>query len=158
MAISLTVVGIPAWSWKRRLLLFAKKHPNLVEIKTEGVCHECSRHLQLLKYFDGGEIRIDQSEYFKYQRKNKKSKKAVYSKIRKFKELYEKAKKGDVGYPVITDDGCRLDGSHRCAIAVHLSEPILLVNMVSYEDRFKASHCKKIRNQVRDYRKKAYNL
>jgi len=159
MAILLVVIGIPAWSWKSKLLLYAKKNPNLVKVKTKGICHECSRHLELLEYFDENRDTFSQSEYFRYQRKNNKNKKTIMRKIANFRKLYEKVKRGDnVGYPVITDDGCRLDGSHRCAIAVHRLEPTISVNMVSYESKFSSKQSQEIRDQVQKYRKQVYQL
>jgi len=159
MAVSMTVIGIPSWPWKAKLLRFAQKHQNLVEVKTAGMCYECSRHMELLKLFDEGKKDFGQSEYFMYQRQNKKSKKNILEKIKKFQSLYRKIKCGKhTGYPVVTDDGCRLDGSHRCSVMVHLSRPVMLVNMVSYESIFDVNRSNKIRNQVKQYRMQMYGL
>jgi len=59
------VIGIPSWWWKHRALKFAKRHPNVVSVKTEGICYECSRHLDLLSLFDVVGANLNKTEYFR---------------------------------------------------------------------------------------------
>ena len=60
--------------------------------------------------------------------------------------------------PIVTDDGCRLDGSHRLSILAHLEIKKVDLNVARYEDIFKEKKIQKIREQVIAYRKETYGL
>lgn len=160
MKVESVVIGIPDWSWKKRLLTHAKRHPRLVEVKVKDLCYECSRHMSVLEIFNGtSNKKYKDTEYYEYQRKNKKSRSVIIKKIKRFQALYDSVKKDGVKVaPVITDDGCRLDGSHRCSIMSILNNNVSIINVVRYEDIFSKDKSEKIRNQVKKYRKRVYSL
>jgi len=154
------VIGIPAWDWKKSLLNHAQKKPRWHGMIITDYCHECSRHFELLKLFDKktkGEWK--NSQYYKYQKEQGKKKKGILQKIQAFEKLYKSvASKGCKEPPVVTDDGCRLNGSHRLAILIHLSETYATVNIAVYEDIFDDKKAKEIRRNVKRYREEVYGL
>jgi hypothetical protein len=157
------VIGIPNWKWKPKLLKWAIDHPNLIERSVEGLCHECSRHLELLKMFDNNDTSYKHTEYYRYQKNKPKVasryKEDILAKIKRFKGLYEEMKQGQmVSPPVITDDGCRLDGSHRCAIMQHMGGETVLINTVRYEDIYDAETATEIRRSNKVYRQSIYGI
>lgn len=155
----LKIIGIPGWSWKFTLLKYAKRHKNIQKWETSSLCYECSRHIELLRGFDEKKEDFARTEYYRYQIKNKKNRKSILHKIDRFKKLYRSIKKeGIINLPIITDDGCRLDGSHRCAILVHLGQKISLINIVKYEDVYSEDKSREIRKSVQNYRLSVYGL
>lgn len=154
------VIGIPAWEWKKQLLEHAEKHPNIIEMPTLDLCVECSRHFEVLTAFDEGVEDFGKTEYFRYQVSRRKPIKGIVEKIDVFKHLYENIKRDGcyLEYPVITDDGCRLDGSHRLAIAKHLEWETAPVNVARYESIMSREKASEVRYQVKLYRRDVYGL
>tara|TARA_Y100000034_G_C6814435_1_gene366260 strand:+ start:539 stop:1015 length:477 start_codon:yes stop_codon:yes gene_type:complete len=153
------VIGIPVWRWKKQALAYARKNPRIIEESADGLCHECHRHMELLSRFDDDNNCYSLTEYFRYKLSVGKKVDGIIKSINRFYKLYESIKEsGKIDPPIITDDGCRLDGSHRTAIANHLGWDKLNVNVLVYEDLFDSDKAKKIREQVRQYRKKEYEL
>ena len=160
MDVSTPVIGIPAWDWKKPLLQYAQANPRLHGMIIGQYCHECSRHFELLKMFDEkAEDKWEESEYYIYQKKQGKKKNGIIKKIKSFKKLYKSiASKGCKEPPVVTDDGCRLNGSHRLAILIHLSETYATINVAVYEDIFDDKKSREIRENVKRYRKEVYDI
>lgn len=153
------VIGIPKWWWKSKVLRFAKANPYIITANTGGLGYECSRHLELLSLFDDGITDYQQTEYFRYHRGNKKNNKSINRKIEKFKNLYNDIKdKGCLVPPVITDDGCRIDGSHRIAILIHLGIKETAINLVKYENVFDRKRAIEIREDNIKYRQNHYGF
>ena len=155
------VIGIPSWKWKKKLCRYARKHPHIVKFPiSKKLCHENSRHFEILHLFDDGCTDFSDTEYYKFNIENGKSKKDIRAKIQLFKDLYQSIchKYKEKNPPIITDDGCRLDGSHRLSILVHLGVKYADLNIVSYEYLFSKNKSIEIRKQVREYRKRIYNL
>ncbi|MHA1469629.1 MAG: hypothetical protein ACTSSP_03585 [Candidatus Asgardarchaeia archaeon] len=163
MNIKTPVIGLPSSPWQKKAFKFAKKHPNLVKANISDFCYECSRHRELLYLFDGHVSNFEQSEYWNYY-KGKKPENAVISKISYYKKRYEDIRR--YGYKsfdngssiIITDDGCRIDGSHRLSILLHLNILETEVNLFIYEKLFSEKESKRIRKANLDYRLKTYNL
>ena len=160
--LKLPVIGIPSWKWKRKLRRLAENDPSIITVPVVAdLCYETSRHFQLLKYFDDHNTKYAETEYYKFNKENEKDKKYIAKKILGFKNLYISIK-GDgyknITYPILTDDGCRLDGSHRLSILVHLGIESVDLNIVRYEDFFSKEKSASIRQNVIGYRKKVYNL
>jgi hypothetical protein len=158
------VIGIPSSPWQKKAWKYAKKNPNFVKVDVKDFCYECSRHRELLSLIDEECEDFTSSEYWRYY-KGKKSKEAVLFKIEKYKETYKGIRKN--GYIsagkgnssiIVTDDGCRLDGSHRAAILLHLNIPEAEINIFIYERCFSKEESKRLRKQNKIYRKKIYNL
>jgi hypothetical protein len=156
------VIGIPNYWWKKRAVKFAKNNPNLVQIINRDLCYECDRHKELLDYFDSGNTNYKGTKYWDYY-SGKKNSSVINRKIKRYKKLYNSIK--EHGYNgtgaisiVITDDGCRLDGSHRLTILLHLKILEISVNVVSYEDIFSAKKSKEIRRLNKQYRQEIYGL
>ena len=158
----LTVIGIPSWPWKKKMLKYALSHPRIIEIPTkEKLCFECSRHFELLTKFDNNSSDYKNSEYWEFCSNNKKKRKGkdIVKKINRFFELYNITKeRGYVDPPVITEDGCRLDGSHRMAMAIHLNFESIKVNLAKYGDLFSSKESKSIKWDNWEYRKKVYSI
>ncbi len=163
MNVKTPVIGIPHYWWHKKVFKYAKKNPNLIEMDTKDLCYECHRHLKLLKYIDGGYKSFRNSEYWMYYQ-GKKNAIVINNKINRYKKLYDKIKKyGYVPFEntssiIITDDGCRIDGSHRLAILQHIRIEKVMVNVFSYEDVFTAKESRVIRTINECYRKETYNL
>lgn len=158
---NIIVIGIPSWKWKKKLCRYARKHLHIVRFPiSKKLCHENSRHFEVLQLFDNGCIDFSDTEYYKFNIENGKSKKDVVSKIQSFEELYKSicSKYKEKSPPIITDDGCRLDGSHRLSILVHLGVEYADLNVVSYEYLFSKDKSMEIRKQVKEYRKQVYGL
>tara|TARA_Y100000034_G_scaffold117577_1_gene157207 strand:- start:1309 stop:1782 length:474 start_codon:yes stop_codon:yes gene_type:complete len=152
------IIGIPKWNWKKKVTQFAESHPNIEEIDITGTCHECTRHLEMLEVFDSKSDRKD-TEYYRYYRRQDKPRKIIFRKMDKFKRLYKDIRRnGCHTPPVVTDDGCRLNGSHRLAILMHLKHEICKLNIVSYEQVFNDKRSKEIREHVKQYRAMVYDL
>ena len=164
MIIKTPVIGIPSSPWQKKSWKFAKKHPNFVKVNVKDFCYECSRHRELLSLIDEGCKDFTHSEYWRYY-KGKKSPETVLFKIAKYKETYRSirengyiaAGKGNSSI-IVTDDGCRLDGSHRTAVLLHLNILEVKINLFIYERLFSAEEAKRLRKQNKIYRKKVYNL
>lgn len=163
MKVKTPVIGIPNYWWKKKAVKFSKKRPNLVQIQNKDLCHECDRHRELLEYFDSGNTNYKETKYWDYYN-GKKHRLVINKKIKRYRKLYRSIK--DNGYDkdasslsiVITDDGCRLDGSHRLTILSHLEVPEITVNVFSYESVFSESDSRAIRSVNETYRKNKYNL
>ena len=152
------IIGIPKWDWKKKVTHFAERHPNVKDIAIEGTCHECSRHLGLLKAFDSG-FDVIKTEYYDYYKRQNRKHKSIIKRTEEFRKLYNAIKgEGCRVPPIVTDDGCRLNGSHRLAILLHIGYIMCKLNIVSYERIFNAKKSNKIREFVREYRKRVYGL
>jgi len=60
--------------------------------------------------------------------------------------------------PVVTEDGCRIDGSHRASIIVHLGEEYMDVNLVRYDRVFPKIDVLKILSSNKKYRQNYYKF
>jgi len=124
------------------------------------MCYECSRHFEILKMFDNEEKNFMDSEYYQFYAQRDKDHQYIVSRVNAFYGLYlsVKNKYKEKKPPIITDDGCRLDGSHRMSILVHLGSKWISLNVARYKDIFKKKKIKKIREQVIAYRNEVYGL
>jgi len=164
MSILTPVIGIPSYSWKKKAVKYARNSPHIVKLEVRDLCYECDRHRELLKMFDDGKIDYENSDYFKYSiEKSKKTKEVALKKIGKYKKLYFSIKKGDYScpqnrLPIITEDGCRLDGSHKLSILEYISCRKIDVNVVFYNKIFSKKEREKIMRDNLIFRKENYNL
>jgi len=160
MIVQIPVIGIPNWQWKKDLIELAERKPNIHTLDIRDFCHECSRHKSMLEFFDGGNNGVlENNKYYIYHRKLGRDPPAIGKRMRKFQKLYQSIKKkGCQVPPIITADGCRLNGSHRIAILNHLGVKQSHVNVVCYEDHYTQKKSQKIRKQVVQYRKEVYGL
>jgi len=153
------VIGIPKWDWKSPLLKHAIKNGTSVSIENIDLCYELKRHLEILNMFDENIKDFSDSNYYKYQNLNGKPHKEVMFKIELFKSLYAGIKKeGMRNAAVVTEDGCRLDGSHRLSISQHLGIPHVNVIIARYEECFKPEKVKRIMKNVEEYRSIVYGF
>ena len=160
MRVVTPVIGIPNSSWKKKAVKFAKNNTNIVTIEVKDLCYQCSRHKDLIKMFDKRDTDYENSSYFKH---SKKITKVTISKINAYKDMYFRIKNGDYDcpddkLPIITEDGCRLDGSHRLSILEHIGETKTEVNFLYYNSLFSKKERRKIFKENVSYRKKEYNL
>jgi len=158
ISINTPVIGIPNWWWKKKAVRAMVDKPNIHVVSIKDFCHECSRHFELLSLFDSGDSDFVNTEYYQYQIKSKKDVIAI-EKIRSFKKLYKNIL--DVGCnipPIVTQDGCRIDGSHRMSILLHIGMGECKINVAQYNLLFSNKECQDIRKQVSEYRKRAYGF
>ncbi len=165
MRIKIPAIGIPHYWWNKRACKYAKKYPNLVKMAVSDLVFGCNPHINFLKYIDDLSKNVKESEYWEYQKRNKKEE-VIWNKIKKYKQTYRSIK--DNGFNalgdkynssiIVTDDGCRLDGSHRVAILFHLGILEVDVNVVVYEKVFSKKESEKIRKENLEYRKETYGL
>ena len=164
MEIKIPVVGIPHCLWKKQAVKFARSNPYIVKLKVEDLCYECERHRELLRMFDNGLTNYDNSKYFDYSiNKSGKTKEVALKKIKKFKKLYLSMKEGVFQcpgdrIPIITEDGFRLDGSHKLTILDHIGCKKTDVNIFIYNKVFSKKEIKKIMTENLNFRKEMYNL
>ena len=154
------VIGIPKWKWKNPMTLAAKSHGRVISIPNKDLCFECSRHIELLSLFDQNASDFQSCEYYQYQIVAGKKPQGVIAKIEGFRQLYIDFKRDGAFKkpPLVTDDGCRLDGSHRLAILSHLNVIEASVMVMKYEWLYSEERSKEIRQQVEKYRREKYGL
>jgi hypothetical protein len=160
MKVLIPVIGIPNYPWKRKAVKYARRNPSIITLEVNGLCYECDRHRELLKMFDEGNMDYKNSSYF---RDSGKLEVVILKKIENYRDMYFSMKND--GYklpkenaPIITEDGCRLDGSHRLAILEHLDIKETNINVFSYADLFSKSELRKILKDNLAYRKEVYDL
>jgi len=164
MQILTPVIGVPNYSWKKRAVKYARKHENIVKVDINGFCYQCDRYTDLLCMFDNGDEDYKKSDYFTDRKKRGgKGSKDILKKIINYKSMYEEIKGGKLVclskfFPIVTQDGCRLDGTHRLTILMHLGIYEANINIVIYNRIFS----KKVRGVIikenMEYRKEKYNL
>ena len=156
----LPVIGIPTWKWKKELRLYAFKKPNIIKIEiSSDLFYETSRHFEILNMFDTKDTSYYMTEYYNFYKKRGYPDIYIINRINRFKDLYLSViDNGCLKCPIVTDDGCRLDGSHRLSILVHLKAYYININIACCELVFDKRRSKRIRNQVIKYKKKKYGL
>jgi len=113
------------------------------------------RHLEFLRLVDMGMDFVDYSStlYWKYLIFFGMSEKVALEKMRQFAEFYREIKKHGFdkqkAYGAVADNGVRLDGSHRAAIACSLGMTSLPVHYYRWEDRFSARCLEEIYAEAR---------
>ena len=164
MIVKTPVIGIPNYGWRKKAVKFVRNNPNIIKLEVKDLCYECDRHRNLLKMFDDEKTDYENSNYFKYSvEKSKKTKEVALKKIDKYKKLYFSIKRGEYScpqnrLPIITEDGCRLDGSHKLSILEHTGCKETNVNIVFYNKIFSKKERKKIIQDNLNFRKETYNL
>jgi len=161
MKIEPIIIGIPSWGWKKELVRYARKYPciSMFALKS-SMCHECSRHFEMLHIFDNDGGDFLGSEYYEFYKNRGKEHKYIVDKVNEFYGLYLSIKKeyNEKDPPIITRDGCRLDGSHRMSILIHLGAKWISLNIARYDKFFKDKKVQKIKEQITQYRKDTYGL
>ena len=164
MTVLTPVIGIPNYPWKKQAVKYARSNPCVMKLQVKDTCYECDRHRELLKMFDENCDDYMSSRYFDYSIKNSgKTELVALKKIGKFKKLYLSIKEGIYKFPknrlpIITEDGCRLDGSHKLAILEHIGCKETDVNVVFYNKIFSKDEYKKIIQDNLKFRKEIYDL
>ena len=93
MKLKTPVVGIPSWSWKSKMVSHASRHPNERSVSIEDFCYECSRHFEILNFFDQKKVDLKDSEYYRFQSGNGRMGSEIRKKISSFHELYRSIRK-----------------------------------------------------------------
>ena len=162
---ALIYVGIPNSAYKTYLLKKSGKG-EVVKINPLLLAGpDCGRHLEILTFFDEfGKPKIispyEKSEYFKYQIRVGKSQKTIQKKLLKFYKLYNSIKnKYDYkqGYIIVTEDGIRLDGSHRSAIVSYLKIDKIKVKEIDWKKMLSGKNAKNFGLQI-NKQKKVYGI
>ena len=149
----ITFIGVRNYPQKAQLL----KQPfsSLVEIATEALVYDCERHLDFLAALEDGR---DPSEslYWKYHALLGRSADGIAERCHRFTDLYRtigiRGFDTTQGYIAVTDDGIRLNGSHRAAIAHHLGLGTLPVAIYRWETTFQLGEVQHIREEAEEKR------
>ena len=131
-------VGIPN-SMEKSLMV---KRPSVkaIYVTPEELAWDCLRHVRFLEVFST--VRrprtsdLLSSDYALWLRKTARTDSAILAKCRSFLWLYEEWGRNAEGksWAVVTEDGLRLDGSHRAAVAVVLGKSVVPVDEVAYRE------------------------
>ena len=104
-------------SWVKNILLKSKKC-RLAKRKTDDLAYDCRRHLELLREYEesgciSNALYVKVNEFY-----SNKSRDFLSGKMEKVIDLYKKIKeRKDIKISVtVTENGIRLDGSHRVSI------------------------------------------
>lgn len=146
-------VGIENSRFKREMVSLASQVGKIVTLALPSVtAKDCNRHFELLKLFDKNVRDYSHTEYWKFNLSNKKKKNDITKKIERFNHLYKLIKENgydyNKGYIILTEDGARLDGSHRGSIIEHLRYKKIDVLMTKWEDVFKPKELIDLYNHI----------
>lgn len=155
-------VGIKNSDLKTRATKLASRVGKIITVQLPCLtADDCQRHFELLRMFDKKDDDFFKSSYYKFQRKNGKKDDDIFKKIEDFKKLYKSIRKNGYeeskGYIIISEDGARLDGSHRASIVEHLGYKQINVLMVKWQDCFPKEDYSEIVAQLND-QKRLYNI
>ncbi len=117
----------------KNLLLKTGRY-RLVEREVDGLAYDCKKHISLLEDYEKGQD-ILRSLYFRsgtfYSFYSLRDRDATIKKMQYFLNYYERVKKGEsVGPVIVTQNGARLDGSHRVGILKFLGVKKILVKEI----------------------------
>ncbi len=129
-------VGVPNSEQKS---LMARRPPvRTIHVTSEELAWDCVRHIRFLDVFLN--VRrprpcdMLQTEYAAWLRQMGRKDVAILDRCKKFLRLCETWKTPPDGslWAVVTEDGLRLDGSHRAAVAVSLGRAAVPVGVIGY--------------------------
>jgi hypothetical protein len=124
-------------------------------LPTHALAFDCLRHAALLRAVDADADDVDLlgTVYGKFQRAAGRSEQEARARCRRFADLYRSVRAHGFDAaeppPAVTEDGIRLDGSHRVAIAHHLTLPELEVAVFRLEDAVAGRRLEEIREEAR---------
>jgi len=142
MNITIPIINIPYFPWKKEAREYAVEHSNIINLNIKDFCHKCEDFFYLLNMFEKNNKEYCKSEYFIYRSvKKEQKKKHILNKILRYKNMYERIKNGDYTclnkfHPIVTEDGVRLDGTHRLSILNYIGIYNADVNVFLYENVF----------------------
>lgn len=156
-------VGIQNSKFKTKMVEIAPRKGKKVKLQLPCLCaDDCSRHFELLNMFDSSKRKYKCCEYYIFHKSNGRDHKTIMKKIAKFKSLYrsirDKGYNRKLGHIIVSDNGARLDGSHRSSIIEHLKYNEITVLMVRWEDVFSRKHLGKIYKHIKSQQKKYNSL
>tara|TARA_Y100000310_G_C20650924_1_gene799378 strand:+ start:256 stop:732 length:477 start_codon:yes stop_codon:yes gene_type:complete len=154
-------VGIKNSRFKSQIVKRSSDIGRVVSLKLPCLtADDCNRHFDILRLFDSENNDFKKTEYYMFNKNNGKSNRSILKKIEKFRKLYESIKKRGFlygkGYIILSEDGARLDGSHRASIVEHLKMNTLDVIMVKWEDLFKSNDLNSLFDHILSQKEK-YN-
>ena len=124
---------------------------------------DCKRHFEILEIFDRGVRDVNKMKhtlYYRFNKRNKKNDLAIQRKLNRFHKTYKSIKENGYeykrGYIVLSEDGARVDGSHRSSSVEHLGFKTIDVLMIDWIDYCKGSKLEHIRKHLKAQQKK-YN-
>lgn len=130
-------VGVENSPKKREVA--AREPSKTIYVAAEDLAWDCTRHVEFLNRFlsqasGGYHVWMITSQYFGWLKQTGRGNEAALARCVKFLELFQSIRElGCWGtWATVTDDGIRLDGSHRAAIAVALHIPIVSVSVSPY--------------------------
>ncbi len=157
-------VGIENSPIKAKMVQMASKIGRKIEIELPCItAKDCDRHFELLTMFDDEAISnirdIKGSLYYEFNRVQLQRKRNyIWDRVKRFRRLYQSIKKRGYlykyGYIVLSEDGARLDGSHRGAIVEHLGLDKITVIMVNWRSCFKKRQLRDLYRHLNQQRKK----
>ena len=133
----------------------------IVEVQVSClIAPDCDRHFEVLELFDQGITDVSEmmhTSYYKFNKKNKKSRRDISKKVQRFLRLYNSIKSKGYDYNkgciVVSADGARLDGSHRAAILEHLGHTNIRVRLIKWKQCCSKTEIAEIKEHLLEQRK-----
>ncbi len=106
--------------------LTSQEFDQIAIVQTKDLTFDCMRHLDFLEHYDkyGSQADFSSTLYWRYYISFGHPPELAQHRCDRFGKLYKKLKTQDldrdIGHIKVTEDGIRLDGSHRSAIAFFL--------------------------------------
>lgn len=155
-------VGIRNCKEKTKMLLSSKKKGRIIDISLPGLCSNgCERHIEVLELFKKGivdPVSMRRTALYKYQKDNGRTDKVIQKRIQLFYKTFKSISAYgylyELGYIVVTEDGARLDGSHRSAIVESLGFKSLKVISVKWSDTLTKSETKRMTMHLSEQKRK----
>lgn len=148
-------VGIKNCKSKQKALRYAQTHGRKVVLPVPFSASDCFRHKELLERFDQGNVRVNElrdTKYYKFNKSLNRSDTEIQRKIDGFLRLYQSIKfhgfnnkKSNI---VLSNDGARLDGSHRSAIVEHLKYKEIEVIIVDWTECLTPGELKEMKTHL----------
>jgi|MDTC01.2.fsa_nt_gb hypothetical protein len=144
-------VGIYDWPEKRTLL--SKAPSEEITIPSSSLVFDCERHIQFLEAYHTYQDNFVPSRtlYFQYH-KFQKNASIAKQKCDRFLSLFNLIRtKGfqDIGDPIsVANNGARLNGSHRSAIAYYLNQPNITVREYDWSNYLHQNRLRNIHREI----------
>ena len=141
-------------NWKEKATLLRKGQYVLQEVPAEELAFDCVRHIEFLEQIERLPTRnFSDTLYWKYLLSRGRSEHHAQQKCEQFVALYESVRSQGIdysqGYVAVTEDGIRLNGSHRAAIAYVLGIETLRVRVYKWEEIFPPKRVRYIQEEAR---------
>ncbi len=144
-------VGIRNSPEKSQLL--QSKNFQIAEARTAGLTFDCERHIDFLDAIEQCKA-FSETLYWRYHALLGRQEEWIKTHCDRFANLYRSIHSQGFdfgkGYIAVTDDGIRLNGSHRASIAFHMELEFLPVAVYSWKTKFASDEIAHIADEVKE--------